>query len=100
MLDIGSSIALYDLDPYFPEAKDYSGAVVQSAISVTSYSHTLTSNFFTPDINWDGSADFTDISLYLAMNGSSIFDERADWDMDGDADADDVMLFMNAYSAY
>ncbi len=97
MLDTSGS---FDLDSYFPEARDYTGVTAVSDISVTSYSHTLTSDFFTPDLNWDGVADNFDLSVFAGMLNASPADERADWNQDGNVDQDDVDLFMAAYSAY
>lgn len=97
MLDTSGS---FDLDSYFPEARDYTGVTAVSDISVTSYSHTLTSDFFTPDLNWDGVADNFDLSVFAGMLNASPADERADWNQDGNVDQDDIDLYMAAYSAY
>lgn len=89
-----------DLDSYFHGAQDYFGGTGVSSISVGSYSHTVTSDFFTPDIDNNGATDFYDITLYMSMYNAVTMDDRADWDRDGDVDSDDLALFIAAHGAY
>jgi len=61
------------------------------------YGHTVTTDFFTPDINGDGDVDCDDVTLFVSLFTSS--DDRADWDRSGILDSTDISEFNSAYTA-
>lgn len=91
---MNSSGTSFDLNPYFPEARDYHSTATQY-ISVGAYSHTYTSDFFTPDIDGDGDADVADSAIWNTLY--SAHDPRADWNQDSAWNSSDQVLYGSAY---